>query len=348
MKLDPGSTVSHYKILSKIGRGGMGTVYLAQDTKLERKVAIKFLSEKWSKDRDKLKRFQQEAKAASALNHPNILTIYEIGEAEGRPYIASEFIGGTDTGSYSHEKKLSLEKVLDIAIQTVSALKTAHDSGIVHRDIKPENVMIREDGIVKILDFGLAKLMEKGGGDRRKRKKESDSETLITGTPESPKTIPGMVMGTAQYMSPEQARGRDVDQRADIFSFGALFYEILTRVRPFDGETTSDVIAAVLTKDPAPIRELNEEIPERLATVVERCLEKNRDDRIQSSAALLEELETLRKHLQIEEIEKTILPEVHQRETEIFHATTVDKSDQTTAAASTAHPDSIISTVFCR
>ncbi|NNE66471.1 MAG: protein kinase [Pyrinomonadaceae bacterium] len=336
MKLEPGTNVSHYKILSEIGKGGMGTVYLAQDTKLERKVAIKFLSRKWSRDKDKLKRFQQEAKAASALNHPNILTIYEIDETEGVPYIASEYIEGLAVGSYSHRKKVSLEKALDIAIQIVSALKKAHDSGIVHRDIKPENVMIREDGIVKILDFGLAKLTEKGHDAEQGRRAED--ETIITGSPGSPKTMPGMVMGTANYMAPEQARGKEVDQRADIFSFGALMYEMLTRVRPFDGETTSDVIAAVLTKEPVSLRELNEDLPGDLADIVERALSKNKNERFQTSAELLEELERLKRHLQIEEIEKTILPEEDQAETKIFRATTAGKQHQTT----TAGADSIV------
>ncbi|MDH3493779.1 MAG: serine/threonine protein kinase, partial [Acidobacteriota bacterium] len=333
MKLKPGTSISHYKILSEIGKGGMGTVYLAQDTKLERKVAIKFLSQEWAKDKDKLKRFQQEAKAASALNHPNILTIYEIDEADGMPYISSEYINGTDVSTFIKEEKISLEKALDIAIQIAAALKTAHDAGIVHRDIKPENVMIRADGIIKILDFGLAKLTEKGRtqGDRGQGGKES--ETLITGSPGSPKTMPGMVMGTANYMSPEQARGRNVDQRADIFSFGALLYEILTRKRPFDGETSSDVIAAVLTKEPAPVTELNADIPERLSEIVGRCLVKNKEARFQTTANLLEELETLKKHLQIEEIEKTILPADHQRETKMFAAATADEKAQTATAA---------------
>lgn len=322
MTLEPNTTISHYRLLSEIGKGGMGVVYLAQDTKLDRKVAIKFLPVESSRDKEKLQRFVQEAKSASALNHPGILTIYEIGEAEGSTYIATEYINGTDIGSYIRERKISLEKALDIAIQIVKALKAAHDSGIVHRDIKPENVMIREDGIIKILDFGLAKLLQKIPDDRAPARSTPDSETMIAESPGGPKTSPGMVMGTVNYMSPEQARGRDVDQRADIFSFGALFYEMLTRRRAFDGESTSDVIAAVLMKEPVPISELNDDIPERLQEIVGRCVRKDRNERFRNSAELLDELTRLRKHLQIEEIEKTILPAEDRKETMMFPATT--------------------------
>lgn len=341
MTLEANTTIDHYKILSLIGKGGMGEVYLAQDTKLERKVAIKFLPAEAMKDSDKLDRFRQEAKAASALNHPGILTIYEIDEAEGRHYIASEYISGIDIGTYVHERKISLEKALDISIQIVKALKAAHESGIVHRDIKPDNVMIREDGIVKILDFGLAKLTEGGSAGGEALKSGADSETLIADSPGSPKTTPGMVMGTVNYMSPEQARGRDIDQRADIFSFGALLYEMLTRKRPFTGESTSDVIAAVLMKDPTPIAQLNAEIPERLQQIVERCLRKDKEQRFASSAELLDELTRLKRHLQIEEIERTILPELEKNETKMFPATTAEGDGVSTTAGSD-DPDSIV------
>lgn len=331
MKLDPGTEVSHYKILSEIGKGGMGTVYLAHDTKLERKVAIKFLSKEWSDDKDKLKRFQQEAKAASALNHPNILTIYEIDQVDGVPYISAEFINGTDVSSYVSEEKISLIRVLDITMQIATALSTAHEAGIVHRDIKPDNVMIRDDGIVKILDFGLAKLTEKAQTANEKLRGQ-ESETLITGSAGSPKTLPGIVMGTANYMSPEQARGKDVDQRSDIFSFGALLYEMLTRKRPFDGETTSDVIAAVLTKNPPPVRKLNKGIPKALSKIVERSLQKDRKKRFQSISELIGQLEALIRDLQIDEIEKTILPEDENGKTKILKTATGEEANQTTAA----------------
>ncbi|REJ79315.1 MAG: hypothetical protein DWQ47_00815 [Acidobacteria bacterium] len=341
MSLEPNTLISHYKILSEIGKGGMGIVYLAQDTKLDRKVAIKFLPSDSSQDKEKLQRFVQEAKAASALNHPGILTIYEIGEAEGSTYIASEYIGGIDVGTFARERKISLEKALDIAIQIVTALKAAHDSGIVHRDIKPDNVMIREDGIIKILDFGLAKLLEKRSGGEKAVKTGPDSETMIADAGKGPSTTPGMVMGTVNYMSPEQARGRDVDQRTDIFSVGALLYEVLTRKRAFDGDNTSDAIAAVLMKDPVPITELNPEIPNRLQEIVEKCLQKDKKERFESSKELLDELTRLKRHLQIEEIEKTILPEEEHKETKMFPATTADAAGKTTGAR-TGDGDSII------
>ena len=335
MKLKPGSSISHYKILSEIGKGGMGEVYLARDTKLERKVALKFLHEEFSKDKASLNRFQREAKAASALNHPGILTIYEVGEADGAPYISSEYIQGTSVGRFAREETVSLEKALDIAIQVVTALKAAHESGIVHRDIKPENVMIRSDGIVKILDFGLAKLTEQ----RRVKPTAADGETLIVDTSNTPKTIPGMVVGTANYMSPEQARGKKVDQRSDIFSVGALLFEVLTRKKPFEGETTSDVLAEVLKGTPPTVSSVNKEIPEPLSNIVEKCLKKRREERYQSSAELLDELRRLKKHLQIEEVERTILPGEHDAKTKIMPASTVPEGAQTDTAGN--QPDTI-------
>jgi eukaryotic-like serine/threonine-protein kinase len=206
--LKPNTTFSHYRILQQIGVGGMGEVYLAEDTKLDRKVAIKFLNEEFSRENDKLKRFIQEAKAASALNHPNILTVYEIGETEGKNYIATEFIEGkTLREQLSSKEPLQLNAILKIGIQVSEALSAAHQVGIIHRDIKPENIMIREDGYAKVLDFGLAKLTEK---------KKTESVSLEVETKAFVQTNPGMVMGTVQYMSPEQARGKETDARTDI------------------------------------------------------------------------------------------------------------------------------------
>jgi eukaryotic-like serine/threonine-protein kinase len=229
-----GETLSHYRIISKIGAGGMGEVYLAQDTKLDRKVAIKFLHEEFSKDADKLSRFVQEAKAASALNHPNILTVYEIGEVDGKNYIATELIEGETLSRRLRGESMSLNSTLDVAIQIASALQAAHNAGIVHRDIKPDNVMIRPDGFVKLLDFGIAKLAEKN--------REPIDEEAATAI--SAGTSPGMIVGTAAYMSPEQARGKQVDARTDIFSFGVVLYEMLTKRHPFEGENAMDVIGS--------------------------------------------------------------------------------------------------------
>ncbi|MDH3530064.1 MAG: serine/threonine protein kinase, partial [Acidobacteriota bacterium] len=248
MNLEKDTTVSHYKILSEIGKGGMGEVYLAEDTKLKRNVAIKFLSEELVDDVDKLNRFVQEAKAASALNHPNIITIHEIDEADGAKYIALEFIDG-ETLTERLKKKLKFDAALDIATQIASALDAAHAAGIVHRDIKPDNVMVRKDGLVKILDFGIAKLTE-----QRKPEIESEDKTAV-----QVNTSPGMIIGTANYMSPEQAKGKEVDSRTDIFSFGVLLYQMITGELPFDGESPLEIIGSILNKEPK--RLSNDDVP---------------------------------------------------------------------------------------
>ncbi len=296
MKLEPNTTISHYKILSQIGKGGMGEVYLAEDTKLGRKVAIKFLSEDFKNDKEKLDRFIQEAKAASALNHPNIITVFEIGTADAVDFIATEYIDGKDLNHAMSERKLSIDEAIDIAIQAASALRAAHEAGIVHRDIKSDNVMLRNDGIVKVLDFGLAKLTQKT---------DPDSQGLENETIAKVQTQPGMVMGTPNYMSPEQVRGRGVDHRTDIFSLGVLLYEMLSQVRPFEGETTSDVMAAVLTRAPRPLSEIERNLPPELEKIVFRALEKEKDNRYPSASDLLADLSELKQELQIRERLKT-------------------------------------------
>ncbi len=209
-----GHSLGHYRIISKIGAGGMGEVFLAEDTKLDRKVAVKFLNEEFARDADKLRRFVQEAKAASALNHPNILTVYEIGEADGTNYIATEFIEGkTLREQISEHEPFQLNTILKVGAQVSEALAAAHQAGIIHRDIKPENIMIRSDGYAKVLDFGLAKLTEQ---------KKSDSISMEGETRALVNTSPGVVMGTVSYMSPEQARGQQTDARTDIWSLGAI------------------------------------------------------------------------------------------------------------------------------
>src|SRR5919106_2741773 len=230
--------IAHYRIIQKLGAGGMGEVYLAQDTKLDRKVALKILAAEVAVDRSRMNRFVQEAKAASALNHPNILTIHEIDETDSVHFIATEFIDGETLRERMKSAPMKLGEVLDVAVQIASALSAAHAVGIVHRDIKPENVMLRRDGIVKVLDFGLAKLAE------RLPKDSVDPEA-----PTSFKTDPGTVVGTAIYMSPEQARGMAVDARTDIFSLGVVLYEMLAGRVPFGGESKNDIIVALLNRD---------------------------------------------------------------------------------------------------
>ncbi|MGH9930488.1 MAG: serine/threonine protein kinase, partial [Pyrinomonadaceae bacterium] len=273
MMLATGTKLGRYEIVSSIGVGGMGEVYLAHDTKLDRSVAIKFLNEEFSKDADKLNRFIQEARAASALNHPNILTIHEIGEIDGLRFMATEYIEGLTLSEFLRQQKPILIEVLQIAIQIVSALQAAHEAGIVHRDIKPDNIMMRRDGIVKVLDFGLAKLSAppvSAGGFALK--KETSSMGRVN-------TIPGIIMGTPKYMSPEQARGQDTDQQTDIFSFGVVLYAMLSGSSPFAGETTSDIIASVLTKEPQPLREINQETPVELEIIVHKTLQKDKEQR---------------------------------------------------------------------
>ncbi|HKZ77683.1 MAG TPA: serine/threonine-protein kinase, partial [Pyrinomonadaceae bacterium] len=255
-ELRVGSTLSHYRIVSKIGEGGMGEVYLAQDTKLERKVALKILPADVAAHPDRMKRFVQEARAASSLNHPNIITIHEIGETASGHFIGTEFIDGETLRERMSRGGVELSDTLDIVVQVASALTAAHGVGIVHRDIKPENIMLRRDGIVKVLDFGLAKLVEQTPLD-------AEAETRM-----QVQTQAGMIVGTVAYMSPEQARGMEVDARTDVFSIGVVMYEMLAGQSPFAGETTSDVIAAILTTEPKPPSSFNQEIPAELDRIV--------------------------------------------------------------------------------
>jgi serine/threonine protein kinase/Tol biopolymer transport system component len=303
-----GETVSHYRIISLIGSGGMGEVYLAEDTVLSRRVALKLLPEYFSRDRDRLRRFQQEARAASALNHPNIITIFEIGEFDGRHFITTEFIDGRTLrqhffGEEKHtsRKPLPLREVLDIAIQTADALAAAHEAHIVHRDIKPENIMLRRrDGYVKVLDFGLAKLTE---GAEVGVDPEGPTKTQV-------KTSAGVVMGTASYMSPEQARGEKVDVRTDIWSLGVVVYEMVAGSVPFERSTPSEVIALILEREPPPLARYAREAPAELERIVNKALTKDREERYQTAKDLLVDLRRLRQRLEVEaEIERTAEPQ---------------------------------------
>jgi serine/threonine protein kinase/Flp pilus assembly protein TadD len=274
----------------------MGDVYLADDTKLGRKVAIKFLNEKFSKDETLLSRFIQEAQAASALNHPNILTVYEIGEHDGTHYISTEFIDGKTLRDRMRER-LTFDEILSIAIQTAEALSAAHQAGIVHRDIKPENIMVRSDGYVKVLDFGLAKLTELNDSGN-----EEETRKLV-------KTNPGVVMGTVTYMSPEQARGKPTDARSDVFSFGIVLYELLTGKVPFEGETITDTLSSIISSEPQSLASLAPHLPRELQRIVQKTLKKKRDQRYHSTRDLLVDLKELRDELQIEaKLDHTAVP----------------------------------------
>ncbi|PWT89117.1 MAG: serine/threonine protein kinase, partial [Blastocatellia bacterium] len=285
--LEANSTLSHYRIVSRLGAGGMGEVYLAHDTKLDRKVAIKFLNPEFSKDEDKLNRFVREAKAASALNHPNILTVYDIGEVDGKNYIATELIDGTTLRQHLAQKEpLPLNTILKIGVQMAEALSAAHQAGIIHRDIKPENIMIRRDGYAKVLDFGLAKLAEPGAVPTGSSGSEDATRIQIN-------TSPGVVMGTVSYMSPEQARGNPTDERTDIWSLGVVLYEMLARRVPFTGDTTSHTIVSILEKEPLAL----ENAPAELQRIVRKALTKDLDMRYQSARDLLIDLKNLRRDL---------------------------------------------------
>ncbi|MGQ0763280.1 MAG: protein kinase domain-containing protein [Acidobacteriota bacterium] len=278
-QVQTGETISHYRIQEKLGSGGMGDVYLAIDTKLGRRVALKMLPQLFSTSAERLRRFQQEASAASALNHPNIITIYEIGEAGGHEYIATEFIEGDTLRQLMDSHNPTLAERLDIATQAAAALEAAHEAGIVHRDIKPENIMIRRrDGIVKVLDFGLAKLTQRSA-DKRITDSELATRQLV-------KTMAGVVMGTTYYMSPEQARGADIDERTDIWSLGVVLYEMVTGEKPFSGDTAEDVRASIL-KDPTPALS---NVPTTIRAIVEKALRKEKTHRYQTAADMLGDL----------------------------------------------------------
>ncbi|MFL6227867.1 MAG: protein kinase domain-containing protein, partial [Pyrinomonadaceae bacterium] len=271
--------------------------YQAEDLNLGRQVALKFLPSDLERDPAALERFQREARAASALNHSNICTIYEIGQADGRYFIATELIRGETLRARLQRAPLTLRETLDVAVQIASALNAAHAAGIVHRDIKPENVMLRDDGLAKVLDFGLAKLTDRKAGSL-----DSEGETRALAV----NTAPGTVMGTVAYMSPEQARGREIDARSDVWSLGVVAYEMLTRRTPFAGETASDTIAAILTREPAP---LDESAPPELQRIIRKALQKDRDERYQTVKDLLLDLKNLKRELDFaEEIERSQIP----------------------------------------
>lgn len=324
----------------------MGEVYLAEDTKLDRQVALKILPPEFAADNDRMNRFVREAKSASALNQPNIITIHEIGETGGTHFIASEYIQGETLHALLQQSPLALKTTLDVAIQVASALNAAHKAGIIHRDIKPENVMIRPDGLVKILDFGIAKLIEerrgeeRGRGEGEERGHGDEGATLIAASPRpqipaspslpvaasprrpvpaSPKTDPGMIIGTANYMSPEQARGKDVSAQSDIFSFGIVLYEMVTGQRAFKGENALDVIGAILHKEPTPLKQLSPELPNEIERIINKTLRKDPDARYQTAGDLLTDLKDAKQELEFKDkLERSVAPQSEEQKTQII------------------------------
>ena len=285
-----GKQVAQFQVGDPLGRGGMGEVYAATD-RMGRQVALKVLAPRLVQDRRHVSRFLQEARAVLALNHPNIVTVYDIGEADGIYYIASELIEGETLRTVLSRGRLELAQSVDIAIQVCAALVAAHDKGVVHRDIKPENVMLRGDGYVKVLDFGIAKLTEQFGGPRR----------AVTATAASLETVAGLIVGTTPYMSPEQARGAPVDARTDVWSCGVLLYEMITGEIPFAGGSTTDVLARILEREPTPLASLVEGLPAELQRIVTRALKKDPGDRYPAMTEMLADLKTLRQDLEFGE-----------------------------------------------
>src|SRR5687768_10575312 len=295
--LEPGRRVGSFRVVSTLGEGGMGKVYLAQDERLGRRVALKLLPASFTRDRERVRRFEQEARAASALNHPNILTVYDIGDEDGARYIATEYVEGRTLREHMPGGALPLAEVLEIGVQVAAALSAAHAARVVHRDVKPENLTVRPDGYVKIHDFGLAKPVLAGpaGGDLPAEGGDADSfaRALVD-------THPGMIMGTFAYMSPEQARGLEVDARTDVWSLGVVLYEMAAGAPPFAGPTASDVMAAVLSREPAPLSERADGVPAELERIVTKALAKDREERYQTARDLGLDLRRLKQRLEFE------------------------------------------------
>jgi non-specific serine/threonine protein kinase len=331
-----GRQIDRYRIISLIGKGGMGSVYLAEDTELDRKVAIKFLQNEYGLDTNKLKRFRQEAKATSALNHPNILTVYEIGKVDNTNYIVTEFIEGKTLRDLISEKdSLALREIIKIAIQTAEAIAQAHTAGIIHRDIKPENIMVRTDGYVKVLDFGLAKLFESDANQLNKQ-----SQALST---------PGLIKGTVSYMSPEQARGLNVDKRTDIWSFGVVLYEILTGKTPFSGETLTDTLVSIIHEEPHRLNLLRSDIPSELSLLINKSLQKTPNERYPDFEDLFEDLKSIKRNLDFAEHEHKNLHDLSEdQETRLLDSSSINQAISDGKASSPHNLSSEMSPLFGR